>query len=355
MSYETPRSIEIPVSGHTNYHTSPLLSPSLASPLQSPSGIDTPLYLYENGPVSPSNEGAATSGKSTGQTFVHKLFDMIDDPSCQQLISWNYNGQSFIVCNVVEFSKDVLPKHFKHSNFSSFVRQLNMYGFHKINKTPRGQRGVAENQIWEFSHPKFLRGRTDLLDEIKRKAMDSEMLRREAGDMYGQISVMQVAQADIFQQLTQIQMHMNQMRKDLEDSRATQDQQNQVIRELLMSLTEQGIRVKNNVNEMLDAISLSHDNPTVYVTAAAENIPQYMNHQGQGQRESQQMRQPMNVNIPNYKNQPQPISMPMSPSSPFSMACNVPLPPSPMALSPAMDPESVFPTTPGGYDDDLRL
>lgn len=68
------------------------------------------------------------------------------------------------------------------------------------------------------------------------------MLRREAGDMYGQISVMQVAQADIFQQLTQIQMHMNQMRKDLEDSRAIQDQQNQVIKELLMSLTEQGIR-----------------------------------------------------------------------------------------------------------------
>lgn len=68
------------------------------------------------------------------------------------------------------------------------------------------------------------------------------MLRREAGDMYGQISTMQVAQADIFQQLTQIQMNMNQMRKDLEDSRAIQDQQNQVIRELLMSLTEQGIR-----------------------------------------------------------------------------------------------------------------
>jgi heat shock transcription factor 1 len=42
-----------------------------------------------------------------------------------------HNGKAFAVKKVAEFSLEILPRYFKHSNFASFVRQLNMYDFHK--------------------------------------------------------------------------------------------------------------------------------------------------------------------------------------------------------------------------------
>lgn len=48
-----------------------------------------------------------------------------------------------------------------------------MYNFHKVNKTPRGIARAAENQEWEFTHPKFVRGKPHQLEDIKRKAPDA--------------------------------------------------------------------------------------------------------------------------------------------------------------------------------------
>lgn len=49
-----------------------------------------------------------------------------------------------------------------------------MYGFHKVNKTPRGQRGNDNSAAWEFVHPKFHRGRPDLLEQIRRKTLEND-------------------------------------------------------------------------------------------------------------------------------------------------------------------------------------
>lgn len=50
---------------------------------------------------------------------------MVDDESTQELITWAGSGDQFTVFNNTEFSRIVLPRYFKHCNWSSFVRQLN--------------------------------------------------------------------------------------------------------------------------------------------------------------------------------------------------------------------------------------
>ncbi|KAI0289798.1 hypothetical protein BC826DRAFT_585135 [Russula brevipes] len=102
--------------------------------------------------------------------FVQKLYELVNASSTDELIRWSDTGDSFFVFEHERFANDVLPRFFKHRNFSSFVRQLNMYGFHKI---PHLQQGVlksdTETEFWNFEHPNFHRGQPDLLCLVTRK------------------------------------------------------------------------------------------------------------------------------------------------------------------------------------------
>ncbi|KAF8470424.1 HSF-type DNA-binding-domain-containing protein [Russula ochroleuca] len=98
--------------------------------------------------------------------FVKKLYKMLEDPSFQRVVSWGPNGDCFVVKDMNEFTKSILPRMFKHSNFASFVRQLNKYDFHKVKNTDDSQFG---EHSWTFRHPDFRADRRDALENIKRK------------------------------------------------------------------------------------------------------------------------------------------------------------------------------------------
>ncbi|CAK93879.1 unnamed protein product (macronuclear) [Paramecium tetraurelia] len=106
------------------------------------------------------------SNKDNGDSipaFLLKTYEIIDNPQNHDIIGWNEEGTAFIVKKVNEFSDIILPKSFKHSNFASFVRQLNMYDFHKTRH---------DNNENEFKHKLFQRGKKHLLSQIKRKTND---------------------------------------------------------------------------------------------------------------------------------------------------------------------------------------
>ncbi|KAL3817917.1 hypothetical protein ACJIZ3_003822 [Penstemon smallii] len=131
--------------------------------------------------------------------FLVKTYEMVDDPNTNNIVSWSPMNNSFVVWDSAEFGRSLLPKYFKHNNFSSFVRQLNTYFISNVSVMDRARIRNTEGNVtsktesrfllytlykhvdaskgfrkvdpdrWEFANEGFLRGQKHLLKTISRR------------------------------------------------------------------------------------------------------------------------------------------------------------------------------------------
>lgn len=102
------------------------------------------------------------------KSFLLNLFDILNDDEYNEIIHWNSNGNGIVIANEDKLSDLVLPNFYLHKNYNSFIRQLNLYGFHKIKNMIKEEEGKEQEQ--EYTH--------DILNKNSSKEQINQIMRK---------------------------------------------------------------------------------------------------------------------------------------------------------------------------------
>ncbi|XP_025115865.1 heat shock factor protein-like isoform X2 [Pomacea canaliculata] len=186
----------------------------------------------------------ATGSGSNVPAFLMKLWTLVENPLTDHLISWDSSGKSFHIYEQSQFAHEILPLYFKHNNISSFIRQLNMYGFRKVVHVEQGGLKVEKDDL-EFQHPYFQRGQELLLDLIKRKVTKNVPTKEVAGvnlnlddvnKMLADVSQLRGKQDSLSTSFLNLKKQNDILWKELISLRQKHVQQQQIVNKLIQFL-----------------------------------------------------------------------------------------------------------------------
>ena len=117
------------------------VAPVIIQSIRSPRGFAN--HSYRDFSNVPPQKGYEHPKEIKEMTFSQKVHHILSTPEYEKWISWMPHGRSFKVHVPVMFEAQVCPKYFDHKRYSSFLRELNNYGFKHVSK------GTDRNSKWE--------------------------------------------------------------------------------------------------------------------------------------------------------------------------------------------------------------
>ncbi|KAH1105473.1 hypothetical protein J1N35_009241 [Gossypium stocksii] len=232
--------------------------------------------------------------------FLTKTFEMVEDPETDPIVSWSIHRNSFIVWDSHIFSENLLPKYFKHKNFSSFIRQLNTYGFKKI-----------DSDRWEFANEGFQGGKKHLLKNIKRKnRYNSSNINTE---LEAEIGILKKNQSELKMEILKLKQKNDESNDKLsvfEDRiRFVERRQKQMLNFLVKLvkfpfLFQQLMKEKQVEKKELDEGEFSRKKRRLLETQVTKSLLELM---GTDQTVTKSLNEPMETDRRGTKNLPEPI------------------------------------------------
>ncbi|KAK9102544.1 hypothetical protein Sjap_019798 [Stephania japonica] len=210
------------------------LSSSASSSSPSPSSSSSSMAMPMARPMERIHEMGPTP-------FLAKTFEMVEDPSTDAIVSWNEARNSFVVWDSHRLASNLLPKYFKHSNFSSFVRQLNTYGFRKV-----------DPDRWEFANEGFLGGQKHLLKTIKRRRNAPQNIQ------HGRGTCVELGQYGLEYEMDRLKRDRDMLKVEIVKLR----QQNQSSRDHLVSLEQRLQRNEKKQQQMMAFLARALKSPS---------------------------------------------------------------------------------------------
>ena len=130
-----PSSSSAPINGRAQAYTD--YSHLTLEDMKDIHSISSPSFLPPGGGTGQeSSDSGRNSNNQKEPPFVAKLHSILSNSAFDDIVSWLPHGRAWRVDQRAAFEEQVLPLYFRHGKYSSFMRQVNGWGFQRINQGP---------------------------------------------------------------------------------------------------------------------------------------------------------------------------------------------------------------------------